>query len=201
MDYSQTINEINQEWFQKWVTLDKKEISYISNKETFRTRLVGFMTSSYFKRSQLIKEGDILFAYSFKEWTNEVRKEIFDYPTWIIFSPEKKINENPEILKEIAARVLSLCDGAPSSKEEKNIKKLVTEYLSDCSYVEISSSLTGGELAYLSIIYRHLTLNSEFHLGLNLIIANQSLSSEVIYLPEKYWNESFKKAYLNNEFI
>jgi hypothetical protein len=78
---------------------------------------------------------------------------------------------------------------------------LITEYLSDCSYVEIPSSLTGGELVYLSIIYRHLDLNPEFHLGLNLIIANQSISSEVIYLPEKYWEESFKKAYLNNEFI
>ncbi len=201
MDYAKIINEINQEWLQKRVTLDKREMSFITSRDSFRRRLVGFMTSSYYKRENLVKEGDVFFAYSFKEWTNEAQQEVFDYPTWIIFSPEKKINENPIILKEISSKVQSFCQGNPISKEGKKLKNLVNEELSDCSFFEIPASLTGGELAYLSIIYRHLNQNPNFHLGFNLIIANQSISSEVLYLPERYWNEAFKKAYLNNALI
>lgn len=198
MDYEKLIQGLNASWLEKRAALGKDELALIANKDTLRRRLIGVGTRSYLARSRLIKEGDILYAYAFKSWRNEIKKDDFDYPTWIVFSPERKIAANPQRLKEITAKIRSLPEKG-ATKTEKRLKHLCDENLSDCSYFEIPLSCADGDLAFMSIIYLRVDAIPDFHLGLNPIIANRSLSTETLYLPERCWTEDFKKAYLGNE--
>ncbi len=199
MDYQSLLEATNTSWFLKRNSLTKEDKAFLSNRDTFRHRLLGILSSDYVKRKDLIAHGDIVYAYVFKEWTNEARKEIFDYPTWLYFSPSKSLNDNPLRLKGISAKTSQPSTSDPLTKEDKKFNKLLTENLSDCSYFEVPGSYTGGQLVYLSIVYARLNQIPDFHLGLNLIIANASISKEVIFLPERYWTEDYKKAYRNNE--
>ena len=196
MDYIKTLAEINESWQAKRNTLSGKEIAYIGNKASLRGKMLGFLTGPYYKRTKLIENGEISYAYVFKEWSNDVQGEDPQHPTWMVFSPVRKLNENPEKLKEIAANLQGLALDKNCPKDLRVLRNLIVEPLSDTSYFEIPPEYTNGELAYLSIVYVISSLVPCFHLGLNLILANQSVSKEVLYLPTAYWSDDFSTAYL-----
>lgn len=195
MDYSKLIHDMNETWSLKRVSFDKSEIAYLSNKDTFQGRRLGFLTTAYHQREKLIRSSEIYFAYVFQTWTNAVSEKGTTYPTWMLFSPEKSINENPAILKDICAKVQSIRDVKPTEKNEKSLKKYIEEYLSDVSYFVIPDAYSCGHFVYLSIVYLPPQHVSFFHLGVNLILASPSASKEVLYFPEKYWPEEYRTAY------
>lgn len=201
MDYAETLTKLNQDWLIRRASLDKSELAYLSNKDTFQGRRVGFLTRAYYQRSKLIRSSEIYYAFVFKSWSNDVSERGTYYPTWLLFSPSKEINENPAILKDICAKVQSIRDLKPASKEEKELKKNIEEPLSDVSYFPIPEALSDGRFAYLSIVYLPLHHVPFFRLGVNLILASPSVSHEVLYLPEKYWPEDYRKAYKEGKLV
>jgi hypothetical protein len=197
MDYVKLINDINANWLVARTSFTKANIAHISDKDTFRGKICGFMTSSYHKRSKLINQGEIYYAYVFKTWTNDNSDNMVRYPTWLLFSPSLTIRENPKLLLEVAKKIQAYTgNGAPDKATEK-VMRLIEEPLSDGSYIELPSSLAGNQLVYLSIVYCQMHLNPFFRLGLNLIIAAPSISKEVLYLPEEYMPKEFYEAYVN----
>lgn len=195
MDFKTNIEQINQTWLEKRVSLSKEDIAYIANKDTLRGKMLGFMTAPYYKRSNLIKQSEIFYAYVFKEWTNNVDGPDPQHPTWMLFSPSRTFNEHPEKLKEIAEGLEQLKVDKGSSKDLIKLYNLINEPLSDTSYFEIPEPYNHGELVYLSIVYVIASLMPYFHLGLNLIMANQSVSKEVLYFPSRYWPTEYAEEY------
>jgi hypothetical protein len=195
MDYAALYHELNTTWIEKRASFDKKELTYLANKDTFAGRRLGFMTRAYYQREKMIKSSDIYYAYAFQSWNNAVSNSQSSYPTWLLFSPDTAVNENPAILKEISAKVLSIKQKEATNREEKELKKDVAEVLSDVACLVLPQAYSLGHYVMLSIIdmpYQHV---SSYHLGLNLIMANFSLSKEVRYLPERYYPPEFRDAY------
>lgn len=201
MDFEKCILDLNSHWLIQRASLSKEDLAYLSYQDTFRHRLEGFMTNTYYRRKKMIMGSDILYCYVFQDWSNDERGMGDEYPTWMLFSPSSKINNNPALLKEISAKVLSIKKAEPQNKEEKELKKLLVETLSDCSFFEIPPSYSLGNLIYLSIVYLHTDHVPFFHLGLNLILSNPSLSKEVLYFPTKYWPKEVQDSYINGEFV
>ena len=201
MDFAQFYHNLNDAWALNRVSLDKSEVAYLANKDTFQGRKIGFMTRSYYQREKLIRSSEIYFAYVFQSWSNDVNEKGYSYPTWLLFSPSREVNENPAVFKEIAAKVQSIRSTKPVKKDEKELKKYVEGYLSDISYFPLPESYSCGHFVYLSIVYLPLQRVPSFRLGVNLILANPTASKEVLYLPESYWSEGYRKAYQAGEFV
>src|SRR5574344_1050994 len=201
MDYPAFFEKVNSDWLLRRASLDKSEIAYIAGKDSFRGRLRGFLTHAYYQRTQLIQSSEIYWAYVFQSWTNDVDQKGDSYPTWLLFSPDTEVNQNPAIFKEISAKLTSLKEGKALTKEEKDLQKYLREYLSDVSYFELPQSYSLGHFVYLSIVDVPLLRVPNFHLGLNLILANPAASKEVLYLPKKEWPEDYLKAYEHGEVL
>ena len=174
-------------------SLTKKDVSYIAFKDSFRHGMRGFLTLSYYKRERLIRNGDLVFGYTFKCWSDESNFSK-DYPTWVLFSPSLQVSKNPGLLAKTGENLLKF---ARENKDKKYRKlcNLINEPLSDCDYFEIPQELTGGVLVYLSIIYLHVNQIENFQMGINPLIISKGISAEVIYLPDKYWIPEFLDLY------
>jgi hypothetical protein len=195
VDYEKIISDINNSWLVQRASLSKDDLAFIGNKSTLHGKMLGFLTSSYYKRNNLIKQSEVFYAYVFKEWSNEFGGNDKQHPTWMLFSPSASFKEHPEKLKKVAEALQGLTKEKLDSAEEKHLFNLINEPLSDCSYFEIPQNISYGDLVYLSIVYVMPDLVQPFHLGLNLMLANQSVSKEVLYFPTRYWPEEFAKVY------
>ena len=195
MDLSQSVNDIDKAWQDKRGALDKSDIAYIANKNSVKGKLLGFMTSAYYKRTKLIENSTIVPAYVFQDWSNDAEGRSTLFPTWLLFSPSKLVNQTPSLLKKAAENLQQLKLAAPKDKNLIKLRNLINEPLSDCAYIEIPSTFSENQLVYLSIVYVNLNLSPSFHLGYNLILMNSSVSSEVLYFPEKYWPGAFLESY------
>jgi hypothetical protein len=199
MDYSQLWKAINEGWFLKRSGLDKSELNRIAYQDTLRHRMLGFMTRAYYQRKKLIAGSEVYYAYVFQNYDYDENQRENGGATWLVFSPSEAVNSNPLILKEIAAKLQQLKMNESKTTEEKALKKLLIEPLSETSYFELPSDIALGQYVFFSIIDCHKELIPSFHLGLNLVLANPSLSKEVLYFPQSYWNEEWKEAYLSSK--
>jgi len=199
MDFTNIWEKINSDWLLKRASFNKEDLAYLAYQDTFRHRLEGFMTRVYYQRKRMLSQSNLFLAYVFQDYSNDFNSG--SYPTWLLFSPASEVNQNPALLKETATKVLSIKGRKDLSKEDETLRKLVEEPLSDCSFVEIPSSLSGNHLVYLSIVYVHPERIPSFHLGLALICSAPSLSKEVLYLPLKFYPDELKNAYIKGEFI
>jgi hypothetical protein len=196
MDYAKTLVDINSVWETTRASLSKEDIAFVSNRDNLRNKMVGFMTSGYYKRNKLILSSEVYYAYVFQQWSNDSSGNELRYPTWLLFSPALPFRSNPVAYKEISAKIQSIKEIEVSAPSEKRLKSLVSEPLSDVSYFEIPAEYSFGQLCYLSIVYRQISIVPEFRLGINLVLANKSVSDEILYFPAKYWSAEFKDAYL-----
>lgn len=180
-------------WKEKQKSLDKKDVSFIAYKDSFRHGMRGFLTGSYYKRERLIKEGDLVFGYTFKCWSDGSNYSS-DYPTWVLFSPSLQVSKNTALFARISGK---LQDFAKQNKDKKYRKlcNLINEPLSECDYFEIPPEFTEGAVVYLSIIYVHVNQFVSFNMGVNPLIISKGISKEVIYLPDAYWLPEFTDLY------
>jgi hypothetical protein len=197
MNFATLLQTDNDAWILKRASLSKEEISFIADKDTLRGKICGFMTAPYYKRTALIETSELVWAFVFREWSNDTSSNEVRHPTWLLFSPSREIQLNPAPLENISAKLLSIELDKNSSRVTKKLFKLLHEDLSDASYYEIPSEYTGGVLCYLSIVYVEHHLNPFFRLGYNYILMNPSVSKEVLYLPERFMSEEYKTAYFN----
>ena len=201
MDFSSLLSTLNSTWLQTRSVLSKEELAHLAYQDSFRHRMIGFMTKAYYQRKKLIQTSEIFYAYVFQEYQYDENQRENGGATWLLFSPSKEVNDNPVVLKKIAANLQQLKTREPINPEEKALKNLLTEPLSEVSYCELIPSLSENEYVFLSIVDIHKELLPSFHLGLNLILTNSSVSKEVLYLPEAYFSSDWKEAYLKGEII
>lgn len=199
MDYLKEIS-LNRDFYkEKQKSLSKEEIAFISSRDTLRGKLLGFLTKDYWKKKELILKGDLLYGYAFKSFEPEPNSSERRFPVWVLFSPSREFNEQPLLLKEVAETIINTLEKDVKSKEEKRFLHLVHEPYGDASYLGVPSIFTNGKLIYMSIVYFHQNTLSDFHLGLNFLIAEASISKEVILLPGRYFDLSVYKDYIERK--
>lgn len=199
MDYATWFEGAMKEWELRRASLSKEELAGIAYQDNFRHRLLGFLTKSYYQRKKLIANSDLALGYVFQSHTYEDQGIEGNLATWVLFSPSLAVNKNPAILSQISAKLASIKEKEPTDKNEKQLKNLLTEELSETSYFELPTSLTNGELVYLSILDLHPGVVQAFHLGINLLLIGKRFSTEILYLPTKYAPKGFEEAYLKSE--
>ena len=100
MDYYSLLENERKAFSEKQPLFTKEDLKYISGKDSFKGKLTGFLTKNYYQREKLIQNGELFYGYVFSFWGQSING---DSPTifYILFSPERKIMENPSIFKEI----------------------------------------------------------------------------------------------------
>lgn len=200
MNLKEEVQKAEKEFLEKRIAFSKKDDVFLTNRLTFRNKMLGFLTADYYKRKKLFHEGHIYLAYAFQEW--EFHKGSMEHPVWVLFSPSLSLQDNPEILEEIAKKIGDLKGKTEGlTKEEKQLIHYVREPLSRPKYFEIPSSIEKRFPIYLSVTDWILTHISSFHLGYNLIICAPNLSKEIFFLPEKFFPSSYKEGYLKGELL
>ena len=195
MDYRATLGRVNESWHALAPNLDKAALKHIGDKEDKNGVLLGCFTPSYYKRSKLIQGSEVLYGYVFKAYRQDQDESQIRYPTWLLFSPAKEFEADPNLLQPIAEKLLALGHEEKPAPELRKLSYAISDNFADASYLELPVSLTGGKLVYLSIIYCRSHTMPIFHLGLNLILANQAISKEVLYLPSEYWDNEWASFY------
>lgn len=194
MDFEALLQEQNKQWQGTVTRLSKDELAFVCVKDTWRHKRIGVFTKSYRVRDKLVRGGEIIYGYVFQEWTDDLKGEV-DPLTWVLFSPESKYRQNPTKFQKIAANLLSFSKEEEVKRQEKRLQKQIKEPLSEAAYVMLPMHLSEGDVVYLSILPRPLSFFSDFHLGINLFFMAKAISSEVLYLPERYWTDSMLEAY------
>lgn len=176
--------------------MGRKERAFLAGKDSFRGRLLGIFSASYYQRERLIAKGEVIYGYAFRDYEEGDNRD-FTYPTWVLFSPASAIDDDPAPLAEAAERLLAYC-AADNGRKDK-LCRAVKDDWAEPQYVELPKELTQGRLVYLSMVNVRTKANPSFRLGLNLLLANRKASKEVIYLPERYWTDAFLSHYLGKE--
>lgn len=176
-------------------TFEKRDYQFLEGKDTPRGRMLGFMTSEYWKREQLWKTGTIVWGYVFKiilASNNEVHRV---YPSWVLFSPSEQFTITPELYLEILGKLNTLENEKPKAKNIRQLKTALFDNLSEPQYFEIPEPYACGKIVFLSMIYVRPNHVYDLHLGYVPLMISPMVSKEVMYLPEKYWTEEFKNEY------
>ena len=194
MDYYSLLENERKAFSEKQALFTKEDLKYISGKDSFKGKLTGFLTKNYYQREKLIQNGELFYGYVFSFWGQSING---DSPTifYILFSPERKIMENPSIFKEIHGKLRLFLDNKPQNKKEKTLWNLLKNPVAEAPFEEIPFSLTDNHVIYFCKLMKKQNFAISFHLGLNLFIANPTISKQILFLPEKYTTENFRKLY------
>lgn len=119
------------------------------------------------------------------------------HPVWILYSPQKKFVENPDVYLKIIDNIEELRAKKKYDKKLRAIKNALFEPYADAEMLELPPELANGGLVYLSIIYRYKETMPDLRLGPNLVIVNPSVSKEILFLPRKYWVAEWEGFYFN----
>ncbi len=192
MDYYALLENERGEFKKRQLLLSKEDINFISNKETFKDKLHGFLTSAYHKREKVIRTGELFYGYVFSEWNSRPDSAPISL---ILFSPERKMAENPLIFKKIVENLRGFLENSPKNRDAKKLKNLLSEPLANAPFEQLPFNLTEGHVVYFCKLYRNISFAYSFNLGLNLFIANPAISKQILFLPERYMTEAFRKTY------
>lgn len=191
---SDEIIKKQQEHFKKISTnFSKTDVNYITSKSNFREKILELFTVRRTQRKKLMLLGTISYGLVFRKY------EIDDkYPmsTWVLFSPMSKINENPAILQQTYDKVCEIINNKKCGKKYRKLKVMMTENYTEPRYFMVPPEICGDNLIYLSHVYLWKAKIPSFKLGLNLFFIDKSVSKDIMYVPEKYWVEEYKKFYL-----
>ena len=192
MDWRSLCEEAERNYGKEAPLASGKLLSFLLDRDSLRTRLLGFMTKAYWSRKRLLKEGKVAYGYAFREWSFGERA--LEHPVWIVHSPSLKALEHPEILKK-AADLLMKRDCWPLiSKKESDLLARSFEPLARPMFLPLPENF--GEvplfLSVLDWIPRQL---HELRLGLNLIVQNPAVSKETLLLMERYFPQAWRDAY------
>lgn len=171
------------------------DINFMIRRENLKDRLHGFLKRDYYQREKLVREGLLFFAYTFKKYLPRASEDEYFF-TWALFSPELIFEEQPELLQDIAEKLLKeFQNKKPHGREERNIYNALNEKVSEPKYLILPFEVTDGHLVYLQFIEGFPEQVLDFKLGYNLIIALPNKTKEVFYLPKRYWSDNYKQAY------
>jgi hypothetical protein len=184
MQKNEFLKKINENFYAKVPTMDKKEIRFISGKNSLQGILLGFLERKYYQRERLIKQGEITYGLTFKAWSND-ESLAKPYPTWVLFSPESVFKDNPNLYQDYLEKIYASISET-KEKRLKALKNMLDDELGEPQYFEVPPLLVDNHIMYISSIFIRPEQNPKLGLGVNLIIMNPLISKEIIYLPDKY---------------
>lgn len=200
INYSELLSEQRGFYKKQSNLLCNDEVKWLAGKDSFKGRLTGFLTAAYHKREKVIRTGEIFYGYVFQAYRNSL-KDDSDSLLWILYSPEQRIMENPVIYKKITQNIRDFLKNENVTKKEKQLQSLLIQPLAAAPFEELPPSVSEGHLIYFIKMYLNRNFAYSFSLGLNLFISNLAISKQILYLPERYMTETFKKAYANHELV
>lgn len=195
MFYKDMIEEVRKNFSSKQGAFTKDEMAYNTNKDTFRGRITGFMTSSYYKREKLYNQGVVYYALAFKDYREHAEKDKKLVPVWVLLSPSSKIDEDPMLLQKVKDNLDKLYEDSELRKKYKKLFTMISENHAEPMYFEIPEEFSPDFECYLCITFVHEERFPLFHLGLNLVLANKLITKEVDYLPMTYWTKDYIDQY------
>lgn len=196
MNYEQILNETIKDFELKKYSLNKDDIKDLLGRSTLKGRLLGIFSPSYYKEEKLLKNGFIAYGLTIKNW-RRTYNENEPLATWVLFSPQKEIERNPDILLKINQNIQDLILQDKRNSKYKKFINLVTQELAEPKYLLVPKELSEGITAFISFAYLKPEQIREFRLGMNLIIFNKSISNEIIYLPESCFTKKYYEMYYN----
>ncbi len=195
MDFK-TLQGLNEHYFEATLTFDKDTWKFLSGKDTPRGRMLGFLTPEYYKREKLWQTGTIVWGYAFKSYMdNAMTSGERVFPSWVLFSPTTPFQEDPTLYYPILEKLTAFLAKKPKKKAERALKIALEGELSEPQYMEIPTEFTDGKLVFLSMVYVRPTHLPGFHLGVLPLMINKTVTSEVMYVPDRFWTEEFKAHY------
>lgn len=192
MDFNELLNLQQKAYLEMVKKADKKEMQFLSGKDSFRGKCFGFLTSNYYKRTKLLLMGQLIYGYTFKTWSNDTSLDS-PYPTWVLFSPDSYFSKDPMLYATIVDNIVQFVSQKNIAKEYKHFQTMINEPLAEPSYLMVPLFLTDNKLVYVSLVYIRPKQLPSFKSGLNIMIMNQNVSTEILYLPEKYFIDEYKK--------
>lgn len=186
MDYQEKLSKISEKYDQLKVRFSKEDVAFIANKDTPRGRLLGFLTTDYYRRENLIREGTIVYGYTFRTHKTTDSMDRL-YASWLLFSPSKAVNDDVNIYLKIIDNLDSLKEKKHPSSIERKLQIALGGELSEPKYLEVPAPYNEGYLIYLQYCEVKPNHTPNLELGPNYIIIAPSKSKEVIYLPERYF--------------
>lgn len=194
MDYLRIITAIRQDYDARKASFTKNELRYLTGRTSLRGRLLGFMTRAYYQRPRLFKKGQILYALTFRRWSRDLKGDPLE-STWVLFSPMSEFDAEPERLYQVKNALDDFLMKKTKKAKYHALMVALKGELSEPAYLEIPSEFTDGRLVYLSYICLRREQIPDLRLGLNLIVADRSVSKEVLYLPAPYWTKEYTEHY------
>ena len=192
MDWRSLCEEAERNFQKEAPLASGRLLSFLLNRTSARTRLLGFMTKPYWTRKRLIKEGKVVFGYAFREW--DFGEHSLEHPVWIVHSPSRKAMDNPEILKSAAELLMKKEEWPAIGKKESAMLAHALEPLARPLFLPLPDSF-GAVPFFLSVLDWVPAHVHELRLGLNLIVQNPSVSKESLFLMERYFPEGWRDAY------
>ncbi len=180
MDYKAIVEEANKAL--RELPEDRDYLRHLASKDTHKGKIFRMFRPSYWRRENLIREGEVFLGYAFKEYRPDIDVEI--HPTWVIHSPSSKVYDDPDILKRIRARLEGYVNRDRSKCPNKDVYDVMMSRFADHSYVEVPEECSEGILAYISVVFAYKSTNPEVGLGHNVYIGSRGVSKEILYLPK-----------------
>lgn len=194
MDYLSLIQKNREDFDKKKIDFTKKEINYLIGRDTFRGRFYGFLTFAYCRRPRLVKEGFLTYGLTIRIYRDSFldNKPI---STWVLFSPLSEFDKDPLMLLDVKDNLDKFVEKGIKHTKYKKLFIALTGELSEPQYLEIPKEFSNGKLVYLSYVELREGRIPQYRVGVNLILMNQKISKEIMYLPSIYWSDEYSKQY------
>lgn len=157
----------------------------------------------YTEQEKLFSEGNIYYA-SLIQANSILFKFLpqWDCPATLIYSPNSEIDENPDILSELAKTIFYF-KNMPENEipvQYREFARVITDETNRSSYYgPVSDFLEETEIdvgfTSLMVFRKHLPKRKLCGRILPLIASPESCKS-VMILPKQYWSENFKNAWI-----
>ncbi len=191
-----TLEELNDHFRTASLSFEANDWKYLAGKDTPRGRMLGFLTPEYYQREKLWHTGVIVWAYAFRSYMdNAATAGDRAFPSWVLFSPTSPFQNDPTLYYPILKKLNAFLNRKPKNKVERTLKIVLEGELSEPQYLEVPTEFTDGKLVYLSMVYVRPTHLPAFHLGVLPLMINKNVTHEVMYVPDRYWTETFRTLY------
>lgn len=161
------------------------------------------MFEIYSKKSLLLQQGNIAFAHIVQANTILFQRfPPFNCPAHIIYSVNKAVTENPEILFDIATELYSY-KGKPENEipdKWKNVAKVIKDEYDRSDFTfNIEAYETTAEYHMLPIMVFRKLLPGRRLCGNLIPILFAPDCKQVLILPKKYWSKNFTKLWVQGK--
>ena len=104
--------------------------------------------------------------------------------TWVLYSPDIDFRKDPNLYKEISAKLNDFLDDKLPYKNKK-LRSAIASIENSYMYQPLPKEISDKYEVYYNNVLCDNRLCKNIELGLNLAFSNKSLSKEMIYVPDE----------------